>query len=312
MPRLATAPIRLAVLGAATALGLAACGSGGPAVSQGDPAACPGQVLDVVVSVDQWGDLVRTLGGACATVTTVLTSTAVDPHDYEPSTGDIASFENADLVVVNGAGYDRWASSAVTNLDPQPRVVNAAQVMGIDGTAGANPHLWYSPDAVGRTAAAVTSALTDLDPGAAGYLAGRATEWTSSLQPYTDELAVVTGLAPGRTYAATESVFDGTAQAVGLTDATPAGYRDAASNDSDPSSGDVAAFEQALTGGGIDVLVVNTQTQGSIPDQLRAVAEDAGVPVVEVTESVPPGAESFLDWQLGQLQQLGTALGAAR
>ena len=38
-------------------------------------------------------------------------------------------------------------------------------------------------------------------------------------------------------------------------------------------------------------------------------AEDAGVPVVEVTETVPPGQDSFVAWQDGQLEALAKALG---
>ncbi len=309
MPRRPTVPALLA----AAALGLAGCGSGGgnaTTTTEADAARCPGEVLDVVVSVNQWGDLVRALGGDCATVTTVLNSTAVDPHDYEPSTGDVVAFEEADLVVVNGADYDHWASDAVANLDPEPAVVDAAEVVGV--AEGSNPHLWYSPDDVAQTAAALTAELTALSPDAADHFAERAAAWTAELQPYTDELAAVQGLAAGRTYAATETVFDYTAAAVGLTDATPEGYRAAASNDSDPSSGDVAAFEAVLSSGGVDVLVYNTQTEGSVPEQLRAAAEAAGIPVVEVTESAPGEDDSFVEWQLAQLQQLADALGGGR
>lgn len=323
----------LAVL-AASSLGLAACssdGSGGASTAEADAANCPGDVLDVVVSVDQWGDVVQALGGDCTNVTTVINSTAVDPHDYEPTTGDIAAFEGADLVVVNGADYDHWASDAVQNLDPQPVVVDAAEVVGIEeehaedehseddghaegeeGHGSVNPHLWYSPEYVQQTADAVTAELSDLSPDAADYFADRATAWTTDLQPYTDELTTIEGLAAGKTYAATETVFDYTAAAVGLTDATPEGYRDAASNESDPATGDVAAFEAALADGSIDVLVFNTQTEGSVPDQLRSAAEAAGVPVVEVTESVPSDDGSFVQWQLSQLQQLADALGGGQ
>ncbi|MGA9491557.1 MAG: zinc ABC transporter substrate-binding protein, partial [Mycobacterium sp.] len=77
--------------------------------SSGAPPPCPGAPVDVAVSVDQWGDLVSQLGGACAVVKTVLVSSSVDPHDYEPSPRDAATFSGASVIVVNGAGYDPWA-----------------------------------------------------------------------------------------------------------------------------------------------------------------------------------------------------------
>jgi len=323
-------PTVLAVL-AASSLTLAACGGGSgnqTATSEADSANCPGDVLDVVVSVNQWGDIVQQLAGDCANVTTIINSTALDPHDYEPTTGDIASFEGADLVVVNGADYDHWASDAIANLDPAPAVVDAAEVAGVEGEhaddehaedggddhghGSVNPHLWYDPTSVTEVAAAVTAELSDLSPDAADYFAQRATAFTDAMQPYDAELTTLQSLAAGKTYAATETVFDYTAAAVGLTDATPEGYRDAASNESDPSSGDVAAFEAALADGSIDVLVYNTQTEGSVPEQLRSAAESAGVPVVDVTESVPDGDDSFVTWQLTQLQQLADALGGGQ
>nr|WP_281371503.1 zinc ABC transporter substrate-binding protein [Petropleomorpha daqingensis] len=263
-------------------------------------------MVDVVVSVSQWSDLARTLGGDCTTVTTVLASSAVDPHDYEPKPADIAAFEKADLVVLNGAGYDTWAADAVRNLDPRPAVVTAAQVAG--WRTGDNPHLWYDPDLVPRMAARVTAELTTLAPHDADVFTARATAEERDRQPWTDELAALRTAAAGKTYAATETVFDPTARAIGLRDVTPEGYRSAVSNEGDPAPGDIAAFEKALRTGEVDVLVVNTQTEGELPDQLRATAEHAGVPVVEVTESPPHPGGSFVAWQLAQLRRLSTAL----
>jgi zinc/manganese transport system substrate-binding protein len=100
------------------------------------------------------------------------------------------------------------------------------------------------------------------------------------------------------------------AHAVGLVNETPPGYRRATANGSDPAPGDVHDFQQALADGRMAVLVFNTQTEGAIPDQARREAETARVPVVDVTETVPTGARSFVSWQVGQLRRLAAALGA--
>ena len=81
------------------------------------------------------------------------------------------------------------------------------------------------------------------------------------------------------------------AAALGLEDATPSGYRKAAANGSEPGPADLAAFEDLLSSRAIDVLIYNRQTEGAVPKQLRAAAERAGVPVVEVTETVAPGSD---------------------
>lgn len=292
------------------ALALAACspdgGVPGPSVADGNAAACPGDVVDVVVSVGQWSDVVQQLGGDCATVTTVVASSAIDPHDFEPSVGDIAAFSDAQLVVLNGGGYDTWAADAAGSLDSPPRIVTAAD---LDRTGNGDPHVWYEPDVVAATAEAVSEALAELSPEAADYLAGRRADWDTALDGYRATVEQMRAVATGHTYAATETVFDRMAAAVGLVDATPEGYRRAVSNDSDPAPGDLTEFERALAGGSVDVLVYNSQTSGSIPDQLREAAEQAGVPVVEVTESPPADGGSFITWQQSQLEALAGALG---
>jgi zinc/manganese transport system substrate-binding protein len=283
-------------------------GPQGSAVHRAEPAGCPGKVLTVVVSIGQWGDLVDRLAGACAGVTTVLASAAVDPHEFEPGTAAIAAFSGADLIVLNGAGYDQWAGDAVVNLDPAPVVLGAASLAGHPG----NPHLWYDPAVVPRMAAAVTARLSALSPRAAGYFAARHQNWTATMQPYFRAVADLRRHAAGRHYAATETVFDLMAGALGLIDATPPGYRRSVSNGNDPAPGDLQAFRTALARHTVDVLIDNVQTSGSVPEQLRAAAEEAGVPVVPVTESPPSSAGSFVAWQTAELGSLAGALGAAR
>lgn len=323
--------LRRLACGAAVALPLAlsACSSGSgstdsSATSESAVAAnCPGAPVNVVVSVDQWGDIVRDLGGDCATVTTIIAGSSLDPHDYEPSPADAAKFVDAQLIVINGGHYDEWAAQLAASSAPDAPVVEAladgdedhqeheGEEHGEHEADGVNPHVWYSPDAVTATADAVTAKLSELSPDAAAYFEERRGEFAESLQPYDALIEQIRSGAAGKTYAATESVFDDMATAVGLTNRTPEGYQVAASNESDPSPADLDAFTRLLSDKGVDVLIYNIQTEGSVPQQLRTAAESAGVPVVEVTESVAPGAETFQSWQVTQLDALAKALGVA-
>ena len=279
----------------------------GPAAARPPAAACPIDPLPVVVTVSQWGDVVAQLGGACAEVTTIINGGDIDPHDFEPTPADRIAFDDAALVVVNGLAYDRWAEDAVASDSSEPAVVNGGDVVGL--REGDNPHIWYRPEYVQQISAAITAKLKALAPDAASYFDTRATAWDGELQPYLDEVASLKAAVDGSTYAATESVFDDMAETIGLTDETPRGYRNAAANESEPAPGDVNDFEELLQDKRVEVLVYNTQTEGSVPEQLRSVAEGADVPVVEVTESAPPGTSSFVAWQLAQLQSLSAALG---
>jgi zinc/manganese transport system substrate-binding protein len=305
-PRLLCAVCMLAV---GVPLGLVACSSADQreaATTAVGSRRCPATPANVVVSVDQWGDIVSALGSACANVKTVLASSSVDPHDYEPSPSDAASFSGAQLVVVNGAGYDAWASKLAGTSAPHAQVVNAAEVTKTP--PGANPHLWYSPSAINAVADAVTAQLSKSVPRAAAFFAARRSAFAESLQPYTDAIGRIKSAAGGRSYAATEPVFDYMGEALGLADRTPRGYRRAAVNETEPSPADLGEFSGALAAREVDVLIYNTQTEGPVPGQLRSSAERSGVPIVEVTETVAPGAVSFLGWQVDQLTALAKAL----
>lgn len=304
------APLRLVcVVLALVAAGCGGASSRGPERS-GSGKGCPVDPVHVVVSVGQWGSIVTELGGACAEVTTILRSAAIDPHDYEPSPGDAALFAGAELVVLNGAGYDRWASKAVDATGGDPKVLDAAEVT--DTPDGSNPHLWYDPAAVRAVADAVTRQLTGLAPGAAKVFSDARARFETSLAPYDASIARLRGAAERReiTYAATETVFDPMATAIGLVRSTPPGFQQAATNGTEPAPGDVAAFRELLSERSVSVLVVNAQTSGAVPASLEDAARAADVPVVEVTESAPASAHGFVDWQVGQLDALATAVGA--
>ncbi|MEZ5381540.1 MAG: zinc ABC transporter substrate-binding protein [Microthrixaceae bacterium] len=281
-----------------------ACGGSEDATSpSGD---CPVDAVEVVATVNQWGDITQQLGGDCASVTTVITGTGADPHDFEPTPGDLVAFEEADLVVRNGLGYDEWATRATDTARAEPAVVDVGLLVGAE--AGDNPHLWYSPEAVTDAGEAITRQLSEAAPGAEAYLADRATEFQQALAPYEAQLERIRREEAGASVAATEPVAEPLIEAAGLVELTPDGYRNAAAGESEPAPGDLAEFRQLIDSGEISALIVNTQSSGSAAEQLRSLAEDRNIPIVEVTETIPEDVDGFVDWQVGQLRRLAEAL----
>ena len=142
-------------------------------------------------------------------MTTIVASGAVDPHDFEPGTADLAAFSDAELVVVNGAGYDAWAEDAVATLDPAPAVVSAAERRRRRRPRGARPAPLVRPDVVhahrpgGDRRARRRSRPTPPTTSRSGRPPGRRTSGPTRRRRRA-ELA----RSPGRTYAATETVFD--------------------------------------------------------------------------------------------------------
>jgi zinc/manganese transport system substrate-binding protein len=50
-------------------------------------------------------------------VTSLIHNPATDPHDYEPTPSDARAMAEAQLAIVNGVGYDPWATKL---LDANP------------------------------------------------------------------------------------------------------------------------------------------------------------------------------------------------
>jgi zinc/manganese transport system substrate-binding protein len=106
-----------------------------------------GTVIQVVAAENFWGSLVEQLGGTHVNVTSIVTDPNADPHEYESNAQDARAVANANLVIVNGVGYDDWALKLIAaNNNPNQTVLNVAQNLGIAN--GSNPHLWYNPSLV--------------------------------------------------------------------------------------------------------------------------------------------------------------------
>ncbi len=79
-------------------------------------------VLSVVAAEGFWGSLAAQLGGEHARVRSIIDNPDADPHDYEAATADGRALVSARLTVVNGVGYDTWASRLTASSPDRDRV----------------------------------------------------------------------------------------------------------------------------------------------------------------------------------------------
>ena len=105
-----------------------------------------------------------------------------------------------------------------------------------------NPHVWYDPAAVTAVADAVTAELGKLAPEAADYFAPAPQRVHRPDEAIRRTISAIKTGAAGKTYAATESVFDDMAAAVGLQNRDTAGLPGRLRNETDPSPADLDAF----------------------------------------------------------------------
>ena len=260
--------------------------------------------IEVVASVNQWGTVAKTLGGDNVNVTSIINSTNVDAHDYEPTTSDIAKLQKAQVIIVNGAGYDAWAVKAAQSA--KATVVNAAEVGGVKD--GDNPHIWFSADVRKAMAQAITDAYAKADSAKKSDFDKLNDQWMTEEGNVEGKIAEVKQKSDGLAYAATESVASYLAEDMGLADATPSGYAQATANESEPTPTDIKQFTDALKAGEIQLLVVNTQEESELTGKITNAAKSANVPMVNLTEQMPEQYDSLTAWMEGLVDAFSKAI----
>jgi len=272
------------------------------------PASATVPGVRVVAAENSWGAVARQIGGDRASVTSIISSPAQDPHSYEPTAADARAMATAQLAIVNGLNYDPWAPKLLA-ADPVDGRVVLAVSSRLRLPAAANPHRWYDPSDVESVAGAIAGALERLDPRHAGYFAQRLRQFeTSSLARYHALIATIRRRYAGVPVGASESVFALLAPALGVRLITPPGFMRATAEGAEVSAQDTASTERQLTSGAIKVWVYNAQNVTPEIQRLNGLARARRIPVATVTETLSPLGDSFAQWQVRQLQGIETAL----
>jgi zinc/manganese transport system substrate-binding protein len=300
----------VAVIGAVVALLLVGgCSSGsGGGPGGGSPANGGGRTLTVVASTNVWGSVVGAIAGPGVTVDSIISDPNADPHSYESTPADAAALSRADLIVANGGGYDEFVTKA---LDADPNAKSKAiEAFGLRSDQGDdNEHVWFDPAAVKGVVTQVTDRLVAIEPAQADALHQRAAAFTAKVDDEAAKLAGIGRAKPGATVLSTEPIAHYLLRTAGVGDSTPEQFVEAVENENDPAPAMIAQVNDTLTARRVGALVFNPQTETPVTQQIRDTAQRAGVPVVQVTETLPEG-QDYLRWLDGNRTSLATALGA--
>ena len=286
-PRFTAAAAALLVLNACTVFGQPASGT-----------SSSGRV-QVVAAENFWGSIAAQVAGDKAQVRSIIVNPNTDPHDYEPTPGDARAIASAQYVIVNGAGYDAWASKLVAaNPVGERKVLTVSEMLG--KKEGDNPHFWYSAEYVTRVVDRIGADLGAQD-GAAIYKA-------VGLKDYFDTIGTIKAKYAGTKVGATESIFAYVAGSTLLDLVTPPTYLNAISEGDEPTAADKATVERQVATRQIKVLVFNSQNSTPEVKALVDKAKANGIPVVEISETMTPASATFQEWQTAQLRSLLRAL----
>jgi zinc/manganese transport system substrate-binding protein len=285
---------------AVTAIGCSAAGG-----------ATAGGTLQVVAAENFWGSIASQLGGDRVHVTSVITSPATDPHDYEPTAADARTMAGAKFAIVNGIGYDPWASRLIAANPVSGRaVLTVGDLVGIK--AGGNPHRWYSPSDVQKVIREIVRTYAKLDPKDAAYFKRQEARFqTQGLGQYKRLIATIKRKYHGVSVGASESIFAPLAQALGLNLVTPPTFLTAISEGAEPTVADKTTVDRQIAKKQIKVWVFNSQNSTPDVQRLTDAARKQGILVTTITETPSPSAVSFQAWQSRQLAALAAALAKA-
>jgi zinc/manganese transport system substrate-binding protein len=260
--------------------------------------------VNVVASTDVWGSVATAVAGNYAQVRPIINNPAEDPHSYDTTPADAAAIADAQLVVYNGGDYDHFVD-AVLDQHPDVQRVNAFTVGGYK--PGGNPHVFYVLDTVAAVAGAIADKLAAADPAHATDYKANAQKFGAQAHDIAGTQAAIKAAHPGAAAIATEDIAQYLEAATGLTDKTPEGYYKAVDADADPAPADMAAVLDLVNSHGVQVVLFNPQTDTPVTHRIVDAANAAGVPVVEVRETLPAGGD-YLTWQRQTVDRLSAAL----
>jgi zinc/manganese transport system substrate-binding protein len=266
-----------------------------------------GPPIPVLGTENFYADLLTQIGGARVSATSLLNDPNADPHAFEASPSAAAAVADAQLVIVNGLGYDDFMQHLLGASPNGSRVViNVQQLLGLGSDT--NAHIWYDPGTMPAVAAAAATALAKLEPANATYFAAREQAYLASLAPLNAKIAELKAKFSGAPVAFTEPVAGDLAKAIGLQVLTPESFQRAIENGTDPAPADVAAERDLLTAKTVRVLLFNSQVITPLTQQVHDLAVANGIPVVGVAETLPPQYRTYQEWQLAQMNELEAAL----
>jgi zinc/manganese transport system substrate-binding protein len=281
---------------------LAGCGQGERA------AAGSGGKLQVVAAENFWGSIAAQLGGTRTQVRSIIVNPATDPHSYEPTAEDARTMAGARLAIINGVGYDEWASKLLAASSLSGRItLNVGQLFGLQ--EGDNPHRWYFPADVYAVVGQITRDYERLDPGAKGYFQlRRHTFETQGLARYNQLRGEIRARYAGTPVGYSESIFQGLGENLGLKLLTPYSFAKAIAEGSEVTAQDKRTVDGQAEHHKIAVWVFNSQNVTPDVQRVNELARAAHIPIATVTETLSPASDTFEQWQVAELEGLERAL----
>jgi zinc/manganese transport system substrate-binding protein len=238
--------------------------------------------VKAVASFSILGDLVKNVGGDRVD-TGVLVGANGNAHVYAPSPADARKVANADVVFVNGLGFEGWLDRLVRasgtkapikvvsrGIKPRERADDHAD----DHHSHADPHAWQAVANAKVYAANIGTGLTAADPEGHEFYAASLTAYRAKLDALEEEVRGIIGRIPAerRRVITTHNAFGYFQDAYGIEFIAPQGV----STEAEASARDVAAIITLVRKHKVPAVFLENVTD---PRLLRRIAQETGVKI---------------------------------
>ena len=240
--------------------------------------------LKVVATFTVLGDMVKNVGGEHVALTTLVGPDG-DAHVYEPTPADARALAEANLVLVNGLGFEGWIDRLVKASGYKGPVVVASEGIALLKTeedhghghghghdeGGVDPHAWQDLVNGRLYVINIARALAAADTARADDYRRRAAAYDRELVMLDRDIRGRLDGVPAerRKVITSHDAFQYFGRAYGIGFHAPVGL----STEDEPSAGEVAALIRQMRDEGIRSLFVDNITDARLVQQLAREAE---------------------------------------
>ena len=241
------------------------------------PAMAANHPLQVVASFSILGDIVKNIGGNAVAVTTLVGPDS-DAHTYQPTPDNVKAVAHADLIFINGLGFEGWMPRLIQASGTHARVITVSDNLGsrvVTSPHGVpDPHAWQNPQNGRFYTSTIAAALEQAAPDQAKAIYQRALTYDAELNQIDQYIRAQFAGIPGaqRKIVTSHDAFGYFGYAYGIQIIAPVGL----STEAEPSAADVAKLEQQIKTQGIKIIFLENMAN---PALIKQIAKDTGVQI---------------------------------
>lgn len=228
--------------------------------------------MNVVASFSILGDMVKQVVGDHANVTTIVGPDA-DAHVYQPSVADAKAVAKANVIFVNGLGFETWSDTLISQSGTKGTSYVATKgITPVMVEGETDPHAWNSLTNGMIYVQNIADAMSKEMPDHADEFAANAAKYIAELEALDAETKAKLAALPAdrRTVVTAHDAFGYLADAYGLTFLAPVGI----DTEAEPSAQDLAKLIAQLKADGAAALFVENITN---PALIQQISDETGI-----------------------------------